>query len=107
MPFVKEFSEVYLFGSRRIQLKLENEKLQVKVGGGFLTIVEFLKSFEHVESDKIQGKIENPAKAKNSIRPSSRRSSRSNLSPIGKSSRPQSGASTPSNRAKMSSRTKK
>lgn len=107
VPFVKEFNEVYLFGSRRIQVKLDNEQLQVKVGGGYLPIAEFVKTYEQMESDKVQGKTDSSGKTRNGPRTSSRQSSRAGLSPALKSSRPQSGASTPNSRRNLSIRSKK
>ena len=40
--FMRESEGVYEFGSRRILVKCEREKIQIKVGGGFLGIDEFL-----------------------------------------------------------------
>jgi hypothetical protein len=119
VPFVKEFNEVYLFGTRRIQVKLDNDQLQVKVGGGYLPIPEFVKTFEQAEFDKVSGNTDSSGKTRNALRtssrkssqqssrPSSRQSSRAGLSPALKSSRPQSGASTPNSKQNVSIRSKK
>ena len=40
--FMRESEGVYEFGSRRVMVKVEREKIQIKVGGGFLSIDEFL-----------------------------------------------------------------
>ena len=40
--FMRESQGVYEFGSRRVMVKVERDKIQVKVGGGYLSIDEFL-----------------------------------------------------------------
>ena len=40
--FLRESAGVYVFGSRRVSVKVERDKIQIKVGGGFLSIDEFL-----------------------------------------------------------------
>ena len=40
--FLRESEGVYEFGSRRVMVKVERDKIQIKVGGGFLSIDEFL-----------------------------------------------------------------
>ena len=40
--FMRESEGVYEFGSRKILVKVEKNKIQIKVGGGFLSIDEFL-----------------------------------------------------------------
>ena len=40
--FMRESSGVYEFGSRKVMVKVERDKIQIKVGGGFLSIDEFL-----------------------------------------------------------------
>lgn len=40
--FMRESEGVYEFGSRRIRVKVEKDKILIKVGGGFLSIDEFL-----------------------------------------------------------------
>ena len=43
----------YMFGSRKIFAKIMNDKLVVRVGGGFMLIDEFLNTYGHQELDKI------------------------------------------------------
>jgi hypothetical protein len=43
----------YLFGTRKIYCKIMNDKLVVRVGGGFMLIVEFLTSYGNQELDKV------------------------------------------------------
>ena len=40
--FLRESEGVYEFGSRRIAVKVDNEKINIRVGGGYLSIDEFL-----------------------------------------------------------------
>jgi len=40
--FMRESSGVYEFGSKRIRVEVQREKITIKVGGGFLSIDEFL-----------------------------------------------------------------
>ena len=40
--FLRESEGVYEFGSKRIMVKVERDKIQIKVGGGYLSIDEFL-----------------------------------------------------------------
>ena len=40
--FLRESEGVYEFGSRRVMVKVERDKIQIKVGGGYLSIDEFL-----------------------------------------------------------------
>ena len=44
----------YMFGSRKIFAKIMNEKLVIRVGGGFMLIDEFLPTYGQQELDKIQ-----------------------------------------------------
>ena len=41
--FMRESEGVYEFGSKRIMVKVERDKIQIKVGGGFLSIDEFIE----------------------------------------------------------------
>lgn len=40
--FMRESSGVYNFGSRRVMVKVERDRIFIKVGGGHLSIDEFL-----------------------------------------------------------------
>ena len=40
--FMRESSGVYDFGSRKVFVKVAGDKIQIKVGGGYLSIDEFL-----------------------------------------------------------------
>jgi hypothetical protein len=43
----------YMFGSRKIFAKIMNDKLVIRVGGGFMLIDEFLNTYGKQELDKI------------------------------------------------------
>ena len=40
--FMRESEGVYEFGSKRIGVKVDKDKINVRVGGGYLSIDEFL-----------------------------------------------------------------
>ena len=40
--FMRETEGVYEFGSRRVAVRVDNEKINVRVGGGYLSIDEFI-----------------------------------------------------------------
>ena len=40
--FMRESEGVYHFGTRRVMVKVERGKIMIKVGGGYLSIDEFL-----------------------------------------------------------------
>ena len=40
--FIRESAGVYEYGSKRVGVKVEGNKIFVKVGGGFLSIDEFI-----------------------------------------------------------------
>jgi hypothetical protein len=40
--FMRESEGVYEFGSKRVAVKVDKDKINVRVGGGYLSIDEFL-----------------------------------------------------------------
>ena len=40
--FMRETSGVYEFGSKRVNVRIEKGKIKIRVGGGYLSIDEFL-----------------------------------------------------------------
>lgn len=46
----------YIFGQRKIFAKMQNDKLVIRVGGGYMLIDEFLETYGQQELDKINGK---------------------------------------------------
>jgi hypothetical protein len=45
----------YVFGTKKVYIKVENSRLLVKVGGGFTNIDEFLWIYTPVELEKVEG----------------------------------------------------
>ena len=54
--FMRESSGVYEFGTKRIMVKVERDRILIKVGGGFLSIDEFLDHYTPEELAKIERK---------------------------------------------------
>lgn len=55
--FIRESEGVYQFGKRRVYVKVEKGgEVLVRVGGGFVTVKEFVENFTTVEYDKIKRK---------------------------------------------------
>jgi hypothetical protein len=54
--FLRESEGVYQFGSRRIAVKVERDKINIRVGGGYLSIDEFLDQYTPLELEKIERK---------------------------------------------------
>ena len=54
--FLRDSAGQYMFGTRRVMIKVEREKLQVKVGGGFLLIEKFLDQYTPLELEKLSRK---------------------------------------------------
>lgn len=52
IPFQRLNEGNYLFGTRKIQAKIMNDKLVIRVGGGFMLIDEFLNTYGQQELDK-------------------------------------------------------
>ena len=52
--FMRQQPGVYEFGSKRIGVRVEKGKIIIRVGGGFLSIDEFLDQFTAVELEKIE-----------------------------------------------------
>lgn len=57
--FMRESSGVYLFGSRRVYVRVEKGKINIRVGGGYLTIDEFLDQYTPIELERIERKTMN------------------------------------------------
>ena len=53
--FMRESEGVYVFGSKRVSVKVERgDKIQIKVGGGYLSIDEFLDMYTPSELEKLE-----------------------------------------------------
>lgn len=52
--FIRESEGVYTFGSKRVYIKCEKgNQLFVRVGGGYMHIEEFVKTFTEMELEKV------------------------------------------------------
>ena len=51
--FMRESEGVYQFGSKRVAVKVEKGHIRVRVGGGYLSIDEFLDQYTPVEIEKL------------------------------------------------------
>lgn len=47
--FARESEGVYTFGDKRIAVRVEKKKINVRVGGGYLSLDEFLDQYTHLE----------------------------------------------------------
>lgn len=56
VPFHRIGEGQYMFGSRKIFAKIMNDKLVIRVGGGYMVIDEFLQTYGTMEMEKIEGK---------------------------------------------------
>ena len=54
--FMRESEGVYQFGSKRVAVKVEKQGIKIRVGGGYLSIDEFLDQYTPVELEKLERK---------------------------------------------------
>lgn len=52
VPLVREMMGIYMFGAKRVFVKLENGRINVRVGGGFMRIEDFIKFYTPSEVEK-------------------------------------------------------
>jgi hypothetical protein len=52
--FMRESEGVYMFGGKRVSVKVEQTNIKIRVGGGYLSIDEFLDQYTPVELDKLE-----------------------------------------------------
>jgi len=52
--FMRESEGVYEFGSKRVKVSVQRDKIQIKVGGGYLSIDEFLDQYTPTELDRLE-----------------------------------------------------
>ena len=45
---------VYIFGRMRINMLISNEKINVRVGGGFMNLNKFITTYEPLELNKLR-----------------------------------------------------
>ncbi len=49
--FVRESSGVYQFGSKKVYVKMEKDKILIRSGGGYVSIEEFLNLYSQREME--------------------------------------------------------
>jgi len=54
--FMRESEGVYQFGSKRVHVKVDKDKINIRVGGGYLSIDEFLDQYTPAELEKLERK---------------------------------------------------
>jgi hypothetical protein len=52
--FLRESEGIYQFGSKRIAVKVDKDKINIRVGGGYLSIEEFLDQYTPIEVEKLE-----------------------------------------------------
>ncbi|CAG9323646.1 unnamed protein product [Blepharisma stoltei] len=56
IPFIREDEGLYSYGTKRVFVKLENGKLIIRVGGGFMLIDKFLEIYTIQEIEKFENR---------------------------------------------------
>ena len=54
--FMRESEGVYQFGSKKVGVRVEKDKINIRVGGGYLSIDEFLDQYTPGELEKLERK---------------------------------------------------
>ena len=54
--FMRESEGVYQFGTKKVYVRVDKDKINIRVGGGFLSIDEFLDQYTPVELEKLERK---------------------------------------------------
>ena len=52
--FLREAEGIYRFGHKRVAIRVENNKIVVRVGGGYLSIDEFIDQYKPTELSRIE-----------------------------------------------------
>jgi hypothetical protein len=50
--FIRLSPGIYSFGSKKVCIKVDNGKINIRIGGGYLRIDEFLEKYTTVELEK-------------------------------------------------------
>ena len=58
IPFTREEPGVYLFGTKRIFIKLENGNIVIRIGGGFTSISNFIEIYTPIELERQEEAVE-------------------------------------------------
>ena len=52
--FMRESEGVYQFGTKRVAVRVDKDRINIRVGGGFLSIDEFLDQYTPAELEKLE-----------------------------------------------------
>lgn len=52
--FMRESEGIYQFGTKKIYVRVDKDKINIRVGGGFLSIDEFLDQYTPTELQKLE-----------------------------------------------------
>ena len=52
--FMRESEGVYQFGTKRVAVKVEKDNIKIRVGGGFLSLDEFLDQYTPSELERLE-----------------------------------------------------
>jgi hypothetical protein len=52
VPLIREEKEIYTFGTKKVFIRLEQGKIIIRVGGGYMQMEEFLEIYTPIELDK-------------------------------------------------------
>ena len=52
--FMRESEGVYQFGTKRVAVRVDKDRINIRVGGGFLSIDEFLDQYTTIELEKLE-----------------------------------------------------
>jgi seryl-tRNA synthetase len=59
--FIRLQPGIYSFGSKKVCVKVENQRINIRIGGGYMAIEEFLEKFTVVELDRTNAREEKRA----------------------------------------------
>lgn len=54
--FLRESEGIYQFGTKKVYVRVDHDKINIRVGGGFLSIDEFLDQYTPAELQKLERK---------------------------------------------------
>ena len=52
--FMRESEGVYQFGTKRVAVRVDKDKINIRVGGGYLSIDEFLDQYTPPELERLE-----------------------------------------------------
>jgi len=52
--FMRESEGVYQFGTKRVAVRVDKDRINIRVGGGYLSIDEFLDQYTPPELEKME-----------------------------------------------------